>query len=142
MVLPISSHEPSSLTAQKKWSVRKSLIAITTMNSALGATPSLLFKIPKLAEINANGTISFNINNDPWENGSKTGISRYTASSEKEETEAILPVLKKADWIRVRKKTEIRASERVRERKGEDVAESSVFAEPLVFFVDETTSLA
>ncbi len=45
-------------------------------------------------------------------------MSRYTASSEKEETEAMFPVLKKAEWRRKRAKRERRRSERVRARYG------------------------
>jgi hypothetical protein len=49
-------------------------------------------------------------------------MRRYTLSREKEEIEAILPVLKKADWRRKKKKREMRASERVRERYDEDLS--------------------
>jgi len=52
----------------------------------------------------------------PWEKGSKTGIRRYTASREKEDTDAMFPVLKKADCRRKREKREMRASARVRAR--------------------------
>jgi hypothetical protein len=36
---------------------------MTTINSADGATPNLLFKIPRLAEIRAKGIINFRISN-------------------------------------------------------------------------------
>jgi hypothetical protein len=120
MVDPISNHDPSSLTTQKKCNVRKSLIAMTTMKRADGATPNLLFKIPRFAEIKANGIISFKIKRPPCEKGSKTGIIRLTLSRLKEEMEAMLPVLKKADWRSVRKNKEIRASVKVSERNGEE----------------------
>ena len=48
----------------------------------------------------------------PCEKGLKTGMSRYTLSSEKEETEAMLPVEKKALCNKKRKKTAMRKSER------------------------------
>lgn len=64
----------------------------------------------------ANGIRILRISSAPWENGLKTGISRDTLSREKDETEAMLPVLKKADWRRKRKKRAIRASEMVRPR--------------------------
>lgn len=41
------------------------------------------------------------------------GMSRYTASRLKVDTEAILPVLKKAEWRRKSEKSEIRRSESV-----------------------------
>jgi len=107
-------------------------MAITTMKSADGATPNLLFRIPRFAEINANGIISFNINNAPWENGSKIGISLLTLSMLKAEIDATFPVLKKADWRSVRKKKETRASDRVSERNGEDVSEGGIAAVPFV----------
>jgi hypothetical protein len=43
-------------------------------------------------------------------------MRRYTASRENEEIEAMFPVLKKADCRRKKKKSEMRASERVRAR--------------------------
>ncbi len=97
IVDPISNQDPSSLTTQKKCRVRKSLMAITTMKSADGATPSLLFRIPRLAEIRAKGIISFKISKAPWENGSNIGISLETLSRLKAEIDATFPVLKKAD---------------------------------------------
>jgi hypothetical protein len=86
------------------------------MNSADGATPSLLFKIPRLAEIRAKGIINFRISNAPWENGSKTGINLETLSRLNAETDATFPVLKKADWRIVRKNTDIRTSAKVSDR--------------------------
>lgn len=47
-------------------------------------------------------------------------MSRDTLSRLNAEIDAMFPVLKKADWISVRKKTEIRASANVSERKGGD----------------------
>jgi hypothetical protein len=120
------------LTTQKKCRVRKSLIAITTMKSADGATPNLLFKIPRLAEIKAKGIISFNINNAPWEKGSKIGISLETLSKLKAEIDATFPVLKKADWSSVRKKNETRASDKVSDRNGEGAREPGTAAVPFV----------
>jgi hypothetical protein len=57
------------------------------------------------------------------------GIRRETESREKAETEAMLPVEKKADWRRVRKKRDVRASERVRERNGDEVREAWIAGE-------------
>lgn len=74
----------------------------------------------------ANGIMSLRIRRAPWEKGSKTGMRRLTESREKAETEATLPVEKKADWRRVRKKREVRASERVSERKGEEESEVGI----------------
>lgn len=71
----------------------------------------------------AKGIMSLRISKAPWENGSKMGIRRDTDSRLKAEMDATLPVEKNADWRRVRKKREVRASERVRERKGEDESE-------------------
>src|ERR1700760_4480806 len=132
MVDPISNHEPSSLTTQKKWRVRKSLNAMTTMKSADGATPNRLLRIPRLAEINANGIKSFRIKSAPWEKGSKTGINRFTLSKLKEDTDAMFPVLKNADWRSVRKNRDIRASVRVSDRKGEDDSAVGTTGAPLV----------
>jgi len=64
----------------------------------------------------AKGTRILNIRSAPWEKGSKIGIRRYTASREKEETEAMLPVEKKADCSRKRKNRAMRKSGRVRVR--------------------------
>lgn len=64
----------------------------------------------------ANGMMSFKTNNNPWEKGSKIGISRYTESSEKEATEAMLPTEKKPDCTRKRKKSEVRRSESFNDR--------------------------
>lgn len=52
------------------------------------------------------------------------GMSRYTLSREKEEMDAILPVLKNADCRSVRKKREMRASERVNDLKVDDASEA------------------
>ena len=93
-----------------------SLIAMTTMNKALGATPSRLLRMPRLALMTANGIMIFSISNAPCENGSNTGMSRYTASREKEDMDAMLPVLKKADCRRKRKNRAMRASASVRAR--------------------------
>ena len=48
----------------------------------------------------AKGTRILKRRRAPWWNGLKMGMSRYTLSREKEETEAMLPVEKKADWSR------------------------------------------
>lgn len=64
----------------------------------------------------ANGIRIFRMSSAVWENGLKTGISRVTLSSEKDETEAMFPVLKKADWRRKKKKRAMRASAIVRAR--------------------------
>lgn len=64
----------------------------------------------------AKGTMILTMSRAPWEKGSKTGIRRYTASREKEEMEAMLPVLKKADWRRKRENREMRASANVSAR--------------------------
>lgn len=89
---------------------------MTTMKSALGATPRRRFRIPRFALMQANGVRSLRTSKAPWEKGLKTGSRRYTLSREKEETEATLPVEKKADCRRKRKKREMRVSERVRGR--------------------------
>ena len=49
--------------------------------------------------------------------GEKMGMSLYTESKEKEEMEAMLPVPKKAIWIRKKKKRDVRVSERFKGRK-------------------------
>lgn len=67
------------------------------MNNADGATPKRLLRMPRLAEMSANGIMSLRISSAPCENGSKTGISRATESNENADTAATLPVLKKAD---------------------------------------------
>lgn len=90
------------------------------MNNADGATPNLLLRIPKLAEIKAKGIMIFSMSSAPCENGSKIGIRRETLSRLKDETEATFPVLKNADWSNVRKNNEVRASDKVRERNGEE----------------------
>lgn len=82
--------------------------------------------------------MSFNMRRAPWEKGSKMGMRRATESREKAEMEATFPVLKKADWRRVRKNREMRASERVRERKGDEVSDTGPAGAP---FVAETTDL-
>lgn len=111
IVLPISNHEPSSLTTQKKYKVNMSLIAITTMNSAEGATPILLFSMPRLADTSAKGIISFKINSTPCENGSKMGMSLVTLSRLNDDTDATLPVEKKADCRKTKKNRATRASD-------------------------------
>lgn len=80
--------------------------------------------------MSAKGIMSLRISSAPWEKGSKTGISRDTDSSEKAEMEATFPVLKNADWRMVRKKRDVRRSERVRERNGEDVRDGGIFEPP------------
>ena len=70
---------------------------MTTMKSADGATPSLLLRMPRFAEMSANGIMSFRISNAPWDQGSKTGIRRWTLSKLNDDTEATFPVLKNAD---------------------------------------------
>ena len=97
------------------------------MNKLLGATPSRLFNIPRLALMTAKGIINFSIRRTPCEKGLKIGIRRYTLSRENEETDATFPVEKKADWRRKRKKSEIRASERVSGLYGEASWASVVF---------------
>src|SRR6478735_7263076 len=93
-----------------------SLTAITTMKSAEGATPSLRLRRPKAALRAANGTMSLRMRSAPWEKGSKMGTRRYTASREKEETDAMLLALKKADWMKKKKNRAIRASASVSDR--------------------------
>src|SRR5690242_10236409 len=112
----MSSQLPSSLTMKKNDSVITSLTAMTTMNNALGATPSRRLRSPKLADSAAKGTISFSMSSAPWLKGSKTGMRRYTASREKEDTDAMFEALKKADWMKKKKNREMRASDSVRER--------------------------
>jgi hypothetical protein len=92
ILVPMSSQLPSSLTIQKKLIVMTSPIAMTIMNRALGATPNCLFSIPRLAERTAKGTKILNMSSAPCDQGSNTGTSRETASSEKEDIEAMLPV--------------------------------------------------
>lgn len=72
--------------------------------------------MPRFADTRAKGAMILSKRRAPWLNGSKTGTRRETASSENEEIEAMLPVLKKADWRRYRKKRHIRASDKVSER--------------------------
>ena len=72
----------------------------------------------------------------PWENGSKIGISRDTLSRLNDETDATFPVLKKADWRSVRKKSETRASAKVRDRKGDDDNEVGTTGVQLVWVID------
>lgn len=91
-------------------------IAITSMNRALGATFKRRFRMPRFALIMANGTRILNMSNAPCENGLKTGMRRWTLSSEKEEIEAILPVEKKADCRRKKKKRASLASDVVKAR--------------------------
>jgi len=67
----------------------------------------------------------------PWEKGSKTGMRRATESREKADTAATLPVLKKADCRRVRKKSDILASLKVSDRKGEGESEAGSAVLPL-----------
>src|SRR5512140_2969935 len=105
---------------------------MTTMRRAEGATPSRLFKIPKLAEMRANGIMSFRINMAPCENGSKTGISRTTLSRLNDDTEATLHVLKNADWRSTKKKRATRASCSKRGRYGETESLSAFDVDPLV----------
>jgi len=95
--------------------------------------------MPRLAEIKANGIISFNTKSDPWENGSKIGIRRYTLSRLNDEIEATFPVLKNADCSKVRKNKATRASERVSERKGDDDREAGTFG--ALFVVGEVETL-
>lgn len=76
MLLPISSQLPSSRTIQKKFMVRTSLKAVTSMNRLLGATPRRRVRMPRLALMRAKGMRSFRTRRAPWEKGLKTGISR------------------------------------------------------------------
>lgn len=108
----MSSQEPSSRTIQKKFMVSTSLKAMTSMKSELGATPRRRVRMPRLALMTAKGMSSLSRSSAPCENGLKIGISRYTESSEKDEMEAMLPVEKKADCNRKKKKREGRRSER------------------------------
>ncbi|KAK5004284.1 hypothetical protein LTR28_009115 [Elasticomyces elasticus] len=68
---------------------------MTTANRPPGLSLSRLVKMPRLAETRAKGASILSRSSALWEKGSKMGMSR-----EKEETEAMLPVLKKADWRR------------------------------------------
>lgn len=86
------------------------------MKRAEGATPRRRLRIPKFALMMANGIRIFRISSAPWEKGLKMGISLVTLSREKEETEAMLPVEKKADWRRKKKNSAMRASAVVRMR--------------------------
>lgn len=65
------------------------------------------------------------------------GINLYTLSRLKEETDATFPVLKNADWRSVRKNIEIRASDNVSDRNGEDARAGGTAAEPFVWVVDD-----
>ena len=78
------------------------------------------------------GTRILNMRRAPCEKGSKMGMSRLTASSEKEDTEAMFPVLKKADWRRYSVKREGRMSEMVSALYAPLLGELSVFT---IFFV-------
>ena len=82
--------------------------------------------------MSAKGIMSLNMRSAPWEKGSKTGIRRATLSRLKDETEATLPVLKKADCMSVRKKRETRASARVSDRKGDDDSDVDTTGVPFV----------
>jgi len=86
------------------------------MKSALGAMPRRRLSRARLAEMRMKGVRSLKRRSAPWLKGSKTGMSRYTASRLKEEMDAMLPVEKKADWRRKRKKREVRREESVRLR--------------------------
>lgn len=57
-------------------------------------------------------------------------MRRETLSREKVEMEAILPVEKNADWSRVRKKSDIRASDNVNDRKEEDTNDAGIGLAP------------
>lgn len=94
----------------------------------------------------ANGMRILRISSAPCENGSKTGMRRRTDSREKEDTDAILPVLKKADWRKKMKNRDIRKSEVVRVRvvldvtfdsgkAGSEVAMRSLFVAVVVVIV-------
>ena len=107
-------------------------MAMTSINSADGATPKCLFKMPRFAEMRAKGIMSLSTSSPPWENGSKMGINLYTLSKLNDETDAIFPVLKNADCSRVRKKIEIRASDSVSDLNGEDDSEAGITALPFV----------
>lgn len=114
-------------------------MAMTTMKSAEGATPRRLFRMPRLAEMRAKGTISFSIRSAPWEKGSKTGISLLTLSKLNADIEAMFPVLKKADCKSVRKKREVRASDSVSDRKGDEASDAGTA--PFPFAVTAVWSL-
>ena len=105
---------------------------MTSINRADGATPSLLLRMPRFAEIRANGIMSFKISSAPCEKGSKIGISRWTLSRLKDDTEATFPVLKNADCSRVRKIKETRASDNVSDRKGDDSNDAGITAFPFI----------
>ena len=51
-------------------------MAMTSIKSADGATPKRLLRIPRFAEIRANGIMSFSMSNAPCENGSNIGMRR------------------------------------------------------------------
>lgn len=108
-------------------------MAITSMKSAEGATPSRLFRMPRLAEIRAKGIISLTVSSAPCENGSKTGMSLLTLSRLNAETDATFPVLKNADCNIVRKKREVRTSAKVRDRKGDDDNDAGTAPFPFPF---------
>jgi hypothetical protein len=107
-------------------------MAMTNMKRADGATPNLLFRIPRFAEMSAKGMRSFSMSKAPCEKGSKIGIRRYTLSRLNEDTDATFPVLKKADWRSVRKKRETRASDKVSDLKGEDDSAAGTTGVPFV----------
>ena len=82
--------------------------------------------------MSAKGIRSLSRSKAPWEKGSKMGIRRATLSRLKEDTEATFPVLKKADWMRVRKNRETRASAKVSDLKGEDDKAAGTTCVPFV----------
>ena len=65
IVEPISSQDPSSLTTQKKYNVKISVSPTVSMKMPDGATPILLFTIPRFAEIKAKGIKIFKIRSAP-----------------------------------------------------------------------------
>lgn len=76
ILVPIPNQDPSSFTSQKKFIVKTSLKDMTSIKSDEGGTRKRRVRMPRLAEMTANGMRSLRTRRAPWEKGLKTGMRR------------------------------------------------------------------
>ena len=83
MLVPISSHEPSSFTIKKKLRVIISVVENTIKKRLNGASSKVLAKTPKTALTMKKGINKAKVTKLAIKNGSKIVVSRYTDFKEK-----------------------------------------------------------
>ena len=111
--MPISSQLPVSLTRKKKLRVIISVVDRTRRKRLNGGRDRRRVNRPYVALKRKNGMSILSTRNAPIRKGSKTVVNRYTLSNEKELTEAMFPVPKKARLTKKENPRATRSSENV-----------------------------